>query len=189
MIGLGWLDFTAMRFRSFVENNSGETTETTTATPIESWRLAMTLLGPVIFLAFSYYLELGLNKKLILAIVRSSIQLLFLGYVLLNYIFSLKSIPIIFLYLFCMILIAALELTGRQVRTYKGHYWDALLGCLCGGGVVGLYANIVIFHPTPWYKPEVMIPTAGMIIGNSVSGPAQTVERLLSEVRETNDNR
>eukprot|EP01031_Cornospumella_fuschlensis_P025627 gene25627-30949_t len=154
------------------------------ATPIEPWRLAMTLLGPAVFLGFSYYLELGLNKKLILAIVRSSVQLLFLGYVLLNYIFSLQSIPIIFLYLFCMILIAALELTGRQVRTYKGHFTDALLGCLCGGGLVGLYANLVIFHPTPWYKPEVMIPTAGMIIGNSVSGPAQTVDRLLSEVCE-----
>eukprot|EP01031_Cornospumella_fuschlensis_P025822 gene25822-31185_t len=154
------------------------------ATPIEPWRLAMTLLGPAVFLGFSYYLELGLNKKLILAIVRSSVQLLFLGYVLLNYIFLLQSIPIIFLYLFCMILIAALELTGRQVRTYRGHFGDALLGCLCGGGLVGLYANLVIFHPTPWYKPEVMIPTAGMIIGNSVSGPAQTVDRLLSEVCE-----
>lgn len=158
--------------------------EDTHAQPIEWWRLALSLLGPVLFLLVSYYLELGLVKKLLVGLCRSSVQLLFLGYVLLNFIFSLHSPLVVAVYILCMIVIAALEATGRQVRTYPGHYWDSLIACLCGGGVVGIYGAIVIFHPHPWWTPSVLIPTAGMIIGNSVSGPAVAVERLLAEVTE-----
>lgn len=154
------------------------------AAPIGPSRLVLTLLGPVALIFVSRYLNLQLERALIIGTIRSSVQLLFLGYVLLNIIFSLNSVPVVFTYLSVMILIAALEATGRQVRSYKGQYWDSLAACALGGGVVGLYGSVVIFHPHPWWSPAVLIPTSGMIIGNSVSGPAVAVERLLSEVAE-----
>eukprot|EP01033_Poteriospumella_lacustris_P016723 gene16723-11966_t len=83
-----------------------------------------------------------------------------------------------------MVLIAALEATGRQVRTYQGHYVDCLISSALGGGFVGIYGSAVIFHPNPWWSPAVLIPTSGMVIGFSVSGPAIAVERLLSEVAD-----
>jgi putative ABC transport system permease protein len=151
---------------------------------ISPLRLVFSTAGLLILLIVSSYLKLDIERKIFVGIIRSSAQLLFLGYFLLNILFSLRSLPLIFLYLFIMIALAALESVSRQQRTYERHYWDAFRGCLLGGGTVGLYGTFVIFSPTPWWSPKVMIPTCGMIIGNSVSGPAVAVERLLSEVSE-----
>jgi putative ABC transport system permease protein len=104
--------------------------------------------------------------------------------VLLDFIFSLHNPFIVFGYLTIMVLIAALEATGRQVRTYQGHYVDCLISSAVGGGFVGIYGSAIIFHPNPWWSPAVLIPTSGMVIGFSVSGPAIAVERLLSEVAD-----
>ena len=49
-----------------------------------------------------------------------------------------------------MLLIAALEATARQVRTYNGHYFDSLMAVLSGGALVGAYGSIVVFNPDPW---------------------------------------
>jgi ABC-type multidrug transport system fused ATPase/permease subunit len=49
---------------------------------------------------------------------------------------------------------------------------------------MGLYGTFFVFSSTPWWSPQVMIPTCGLIIGNTVSGPAVVVERLLSDVSE-----
>eukprot|EP00597_Dinobryon_sp_UTEXLB2267_P004529 CAMPEP_0170060906 /NCGR_PEP_ID=MMETSP0019_2-20121128/2678_1 /TAXON_ID=98059 /ORGANISM="Dinobryon sp., Strain UTEXLB2267" /LENGTH=563 /DNA_ID=CAMNT_0010266613 /DNA_START=294 /DNA_END=1985 /DNA_ORIENTATION=+ len=83
-----------------------------------------------------------------------------------------------------MVLIAALEATARQVRTYNGHYYDSLVAVVVGGACVGAYGAVVVFHPIPWWEPHIMIPTCGMIIGNSISGPAVSVDRLLADVSE-----
>lgn len=157
---------------------------TSSARPIAPFRLVLTLLGPAILIALSRYLDLGLERKVFLGIFRSSVQLLFLGFVLLGFIFSLHNPFVVFGYLTIMVLIAALEATGRQVRTYQGHYLDCLISSAVGGGFVGIYGSAVIFHPHPWWSPAVLIPTSGMIIGNSVSGPAVAVERLLSEIAD-----
>lgn len=152
------------------------------APPIPAYRLVATLLGPLILLTLSRLLQLDLEKKLLIGLMRSSGQLLLLGLVLLNFIFSINSMWLVLFYLLMMITIASVEVNSRHVRTYEGHSRDSLIACALGGGLVGLYASLVIFHPTPWWNPRVMIPTAGMIIGNSVSGPAVSVERLLSEI-------
>lgn len=171
---------------SFFATQDSETTtsSSSSAKPIPGWRLVLSAVGPVVLLVISYYLVLGMEKKIILALVRSSIQLMFLGYILLGFIFSFTSPVVVFVYLVVMILIAALEATGRQVRTYDGHYMTSLASCFLGGGITGIYASLVVFHPSPWWSAKVMIPTAGMIIGNSVSGPAVATERLLSEVMD-----
>jgi putative ABC transport system permease protein len=151
---------------------------------ISPLRLVFSTAGLLALLIVSCYLQLGIEKKIFVGILRSSAQLLFLGYFLLNILFSLRNPSLIFLYLFMMIALAALESVSRQHRTYKGHYWDAFRGCLLGGGTMGLYGTFVIFSSAPWWSPQIMIPTFGLIIGNSVSGPAVVVERLLSEVSE-----
>lgn len=169
-----------------LESDSATTTDgdsvTYGAPPIGTWRLLLSTLGPVCLLLLSAYYKVDLEKKILLGLVRSTIQLLFLGHVLLHVIFTMTSLPLILLYLLAMIAIAALESIGRQGRTYHGHYRDAFLACFFSGGGVGLYASIIVFHPNPWWKPEVLIPTSGMLIGNTVSGPAVAIERLLADV-------
>lgn len=147
-------------------------------------RLVLSTLGPWILLYLSYNLQLKLEKKLIVGLLRSSLQLLFLGSVLLHFIFSFRSPLLVLCYLLFMIFIASLEAVGRQQKTYDKHFQDSFIACLFGGGFVALYGSLAVFSPIPWWNPQVLVPTSGMIIGNSVSGPAVAVERLLSEVTD-----
>jgi putative ABC transport system permease protein len=144
----------------------------------------MSLLVALSGLVLSYHLKLGIEKKLSIALARAVVQLLLLGFVLLNFLFSMNSLPLVAGYLVAMLLIAATEVINRQVRSYDGHYIDALISCTVSGGFCGIYASVVVFNPTPWWNPRVFLPSSGMIIGNSVSGPSVAVDRLLSEVTE-----
>ena len=83
-----------------------------------------------------------------------------------------------------MIFIAATEATGRQTRTYRGHFFHALLSIFAGGIGTGVFSILLVMAPSPWWNPQVIIPICGMLIGNSVSGPALGVDRLLSDVCE-----
>lgn len=154
------------------------------ATPLSFLRLGLSLIVPLTVVVLSYALKLQLEVKLLVAIGRSVIQLFLAGSVLLGYIFASKSPITVLLYLIMMICIASVELTCRQVRTYHGHLYDSFVCIFLSGGLVGIFGAIVVFNPTPWYDPRVFIPTVGMLIGNSISGPALAVDRLLSEVTE-----
>jgi len=129
-------------------------------------------------------LKLGLESKLLTAVARSAVQLFFAGYVLLGFVFSMRRPIYVLGYLFFMILIAALEVTSRQLRTYSEHFRDSVISVFASGGLIGIVGTIAVFSPSPWFEPSVFVPAAGMIIGNSISGPALAVDRLLADVSE-----
>lgn len=141
--------------------------------------LALALLCPLTVLAFSYKLGLNIERKIVISVTRTIVQLLLAGYVLLSFVFSLHSPFAVAAYLLMMSLIASLEVTSRQVRSYHGHFMDSLKAVLLGGGVIGAFGGVVVFHPSPWWNPHIIVPTCGMIIGNSISGPSVAVDRLV----------
>lgn len=153
-------------------------------TTLQPWRLGLALLAALSSVALSYHFQLNIEKQVLIALGRAILQLLLLGYVLLNFIFSMNSPIVVFVYISIMLLIAAVEVTNRQTRSYVGHYIDSVLACTIGGAMIGVYGTLVVFAPTPWWNPRVFIPTSGMIIGSSVSGPAVAVDRLLADVSE-----
>lgn len=161
--------------------------------------LFLALLCPLSVVGLSYYLKLNIIRKILVSVSRTIIQLLLAGYVLLGFIFSMRSPVYVIGYLLLMVAIASIEVTSRQVRTYVGHYRDSFISVVMGGAFVGAYGSIIVFNPTPWWEPHVMVrltlkmhstvlisintavglqvPTAGMIIGNAISGPALAVDR------------
>jgi putative ABC transport system permease protein len=152
--------------------------------PLGFWRIGLALTAALSGVALSYHFKLGIEWKLTVGLMRAIIQLLLLGFVLLSFLFSVHSLPLILLYLAAMLLIAATEVTNRQVRTYDGQFRDAVTACFIGGGICGVFTSAVVFAPTPWWNPRVFVPSAGMIIGNSVSGPAVSMDRLLSDITD-----
>jgi len=153
-------------------------------TTLQPWRLGLALLAALSSVALSYHFQLKIERQVLIALGRAILQLLLLGYVLLNFIFSMNSATLVFIYISIMLLIAAVEVTNRQTRSYVGHYIDSVLACTIGGAMIGVYGTFVVFSPTPWWNPRVFIPTSGMIIGSSVSGPAVAVDRLLADVSD-----
>eukprot|EP01038_Epipyxis_sp_PR26KG_P010274 gene10274-13815_t len=147
-------------------------------------RMGFALAFPCLVILISIRLKLNFEYKLCISVLRTIVQLLLAGYVLLSFIFSLNSPVYVGLYLLFMSLIAAVETNARLIRTYSGHYIDALLSIILGGGLIGSVGALVIFDPNPWYQPQVIIPTTGMIIGSTVSAPSIALDRLLNEVAD-----
>lgn len=129
---------------------------------IAPFRLFLALLCLIIIVAFSFYLKLGIESKIIVCITRSILQLLLAGYVLLGFIFGLRSPYAVVAYLCFMSFIASLEVTARQTRTYNGHFVDSLITVFVSGGIIGAYGSSVVFYSEPWWEPHIMIPTAGI---------------------------
>lgn len=152
--------------------------------PIPPSHLLMALLCPLSVALVSYGLNLQLERKILIAVSRCCLQLFLAGYVLLGFIFSIRNPFAVLLYLFLMTLIAALEATSRTSKSYSGHFTDALLSVLTAGGIFGITCSVLVFAPNPWWEPQILVPTCGMIIGNSISGPSVAVDKFLSFVTE-----
>jgi putative ABC transport system permease protein len=143
-------------------------------------------------------LKLNIERKILIAISRTIIQLLLAGYVLLSFIFSMSSPFWVFLYLVGQVSLASLEASSRTDYTYIGHFKDSAIvsviiiylyiliinltiyyfyyliifyqAVVAGGAIMGLFGAIIIYDPSPWFNPHIVIPTAGMLIGNAISG-------------------
>lgn len=75
-------------------------------------------------------------------------------------------------------------MVSRPRRTYKGHFLDAVISTMLSGGLISLYAALLVFHPKPLWDSYIIVPTSGMLIGNAISGQTIAVDRLLSDVTE-----
>jgi putative ABC transport system permease protein len=148
--------------------------------PIPTSHLFFALLCPLSTALFAYFMRLEIQKKILIAVLRTVVQLFLAGYVLLGFIFSIQSPWLVLAYLVGMSIIASLEAISRQIRTYNGHYIDSLVSVLAGGGFFGIVCSILVFDPDPWWNPQVIVPTCGLLIGNSISGPSLAVDRFLS---------
>jgi len=130
-----------------INSNADESPSVGGAAPLPWYRLVLSLLCPLLVIGISYCLDLGIQKIMFISLARSAVQLMLAGYVILSFIFSIKSVAVSLLYLLLTMIIAATEVTARQTRTYVGHFRDSVISVMIGGGIVGLYGSIVVFSP------------------------------------------
>lgn len=133
----------------------------------------------VILALISWRLRLGVERRLLIAAARSSVQLALLGLVL-NVLFAQRSLPLIGLLSLGMLLAAGYEVMARQKRRFRGS-WGMGLGSLSmflSSFSVTLFALLVIIRVEPWYQPQYLIPLLGMLLGNTMSGIAISLDNL-----------
>ncbi len=129
--------------------------------------------------ALSLYLGLGVERRLLLAALRSLIQLGLLGLVLKTLFAQTHPLPI-FALTGVMLAVAAWEVRARQRHRFRGP-WGIGIGALSmfvSSFSVTLLALVVVIRPTPWYAPQYLIPFLGMLLGNTMSGIAIGLESL-----------
>ena len=134
-------------------------------------------------IGLAHLLKAGQSKDLFWAGLRMFVQLLVVGYVL-HLVFSLETALPVLLILIVMIGFAV-QTIGARVQTKMPHFYRVvgtaiLFGC---GGMTFFFCSLVI-GLEPWYDPRYLIPLAGMVIGNSMTGASLAVERLAAEFRE-----
>jgi len=126
----------------------------------------------------SIALGLKLGRLLLLASVRTILQLLLIGLVL-ESVFSLNKWYAVLGLLLVMTIIAGISAVGRTQRRYRGAYVDSVIAVSCSSWIVAAYALLVIFRDVqPWYQPQYAIPLTGMILGNSLNGISLGMNRL-----------
>lgn len=120
-------------------------------------------------------------RNAIYAIARMLLQLLLIGYFL-TYIFQSDSGLLILLVLIVMLTASSL-IALRTAGASKRAYFPCMLTAIvigCGSTLVLVTQGVLELDP--WYRPQLMIPLAGMIFANSLNGLALAVERLTAEM-------
>ncbi len=120
-----------------------------------------------------------MEKQILFAALRTTIQLLLLGLVL-RFLFA-DSKPIwIGGMSIVMLLAGGREIIARQQRTFKG-WWNIGIGTgsmFISSFAVTVLALIVIIKADPWYMPQYSIPLLGMLLGNTMNGISLGLDRL-----------
>ena len=143
------------------------------------WQLGIAV-GLVLMLALVTHLSrLGLAVDLLVGAARTIIQLALIGLVL-EVLFAMGSLLWVSLLAIAMLLLAGREVMARQQRRLKG-WWAYAIGTLSmfvSSFSVALLTLIIIIGPDPWYTPQYAIPLLGMLLGNTMTGVALSLDRL-----------
>lgn len=158
----------------------------TTIIDLSLWDLVTVYSLLLMSIGLAHLLRAGQSKDIFWSGLRMFIQLLVVGYVL-HLIFALETALPVLLILIVMIGFAV-QTIGARVEKKMPHFYRVvgtaiLFGC---GGMTFFFCSLVI-GLEPWYDPRYLIPLAGMIIGNSMTGASLAVERLAAEFRERRD--
>jgi putative ABC transport system permease protein len=169
---------------------------TPAAPPIElsAWQLSVAVSLIVISAAISAVLRLGLGQRLLLAAVRTTVQLLLIGYVL-NWLFAPgRAWYFVLAMMSAMTLIAGISAVQRNDRRYRGIWVDSIISMWATSW---LMASIALFgivqiqaageHPS-WYNPRYAIPLLGMILGNTISAVSLSLDRISHELASKRDH-
>jgi putative ABC transport system permease protein len=131
----------------------------------------------------SLALRLGLGRQLALASVRTVVQLLLVGYVLV-FVFGQRGWLAILALGAVMVTAAARAAVRRPSRTYRGASWQAFATLLVTGLTVTLTVTAVIIDVDPWYEARYFVPLLGMVLGNTLTGVSLGLDSLLGGLVE-----
>ncbi|MEK4199815.1 ABC transporter permease [Cytobacillus sp. FSL K6-0265] len=141
------------------------------------FQLSLTLIFVLIPIVLSKTFRLGLEKDVLIATIRSIIQLLAVGYVL-QFVFDSES----YFYIFLMILLiitAAVHNARKKGVMIKGITWKLILTyCFIEVLTQGVLISLKIIPATAQY----MIPISGMIIGNAMVLSILFLNRFTAEI-------
>lgn len=130
----------------------------------------------------SLFMTLGLVKTLAISTLRTYLQLIALGFVLV-WIFDKQNQWIVLAaYLFMILMTSRIVL--QRVR-YKPDslYAQALTAIFISSVSVTAIVTQLVIQIDPWYDPRYILTLGGMILGNSMNGIALALERFFSDLQ------
>jgi putative ABC transport system permease protein len=146
---------------------------------LSPWDLALAATLVLALAALSLRLGLGMERRLLIAAARSTLQLGLIGMVLKVLFEASHPAPVAALAL-VMLMAAGYEVYARQQRRFRGG-WGMGIGTLSmflSSFCITLIALLLIVQPQPWFAPQYLIPLLGMLLGNTMTGTAVSLETL-----------
>lgn len=135
--------------------------------------------------ALSWRLHLGIGNQVLIAAARSTVQLLLLGLVL-KALFSTSNPWLVALLALVMLAVAGYEVMARQKYRLRGiwGYGTGALSMFLSSFSITVLALLVLLQPQPWYQPQYAIPLLGMLLGNTMTGIAVSLDSLTRQTLE-----
>ncbi|MFA0811528.1 ABC transporter permease [Microbulbifer epialgicus] len=152
------------------------------------WQLSLAA-GLVLALAVCTHIaRLQLSKSLIIAAMRTTIQLTLVGLVL-ETLFAVGTLLWVSLLALAMLLFAGQQVVSRQKYRLRGGWSFAIgtLSMLVSAFSITILSLVVLIGPQPWYQPQYSIPLLGMLLGNTMTGVALGLDRLTESMRRSRD--
>lgn len=147
------------------------------------WKLGLAALLILALAGTGYLARLGITRSLLIAALRTVIQLALIGLVL-EALFASSAFYWIALLALVMLLVAGREVVARQGRRLRG-WWAFSIGTgamFVSSFSVTILALTVVIGPDPWYTPQYAIPLLGMMLGNTMTGVSLALDRLNESV-------
>jgi UDP-glucose/iron transport system permease protein len=134
------------------------------------WQVGLAALLIVVNAAISIALRLGMERSLVVAAVRMTLQLLLVGLVL-DWVFRVELWYVVLGMLALMTLVAGVTAVDRNTRRYRGIWLDTIISVWASSWLVAAFGVFVVLRNlNSWYHPQYAIPIMGMILGNTLNG-------------------
>ncbi|WP_028313736.1 ABC transporter permease [Desulfatibacillum aliphaticivorans] len=150
---------------------------------ISLWQLGLGTIFILIAGATSLIYKLGLEKDLFWGAVRTFAQLFLMGYAL-TIIFTLNLGWMVLAIYAVMIGFAALTVRGRVKEKQVPILIPTFVSMLTSYMLVSILITGVIVGVDPWWQPRYFLTLGGMVVGNSMTAVAISLERLFAELRQ-----
>lgn len=125
-------------------------------------------------------------KSHVIPIARMLVQLVAIGF-LLKWIFA-HDTPFASLAMAFIMVVAASWIGLRHLRDQRKQILPStILSISISGSIYLTICLLLVLKSNPWYNPRIFIPIAGMLFANSMTGISITCERLLSELKYSDD--
>jgi len=130
----------------------------------------------------SLLLKLQLERQLLLAGIRTVVQLLAIGYVL-GWVFQFAHWYVVLPLMCGMTLIAGVSASGRRQTRHRGLLTDSVISVWLSSWLVTAIGLFAVLRVRPWYEPQYAIPILGMILGNTLTAVSLGIERMARELK------
>lgn len=151
-----------------------------TSIDVSLGQVAAALALVAIAVAISFWRRTDLERDILVATLRSFVQLTAIGYAI-KLIFEADTFWLVLVLLSAMVLFGAITARSRA-KMVPGAFWPLLIGlAIAAASTLGLVVALDIFEPTPRY----LVPVGGMVIGNAMTASAVALNRLGDEVGDS----
>jgi putative ABC transport system permease protein len=141
--------------------------------------VAASLVLVALAIAVSFWRRTELEGDIAVAVVRSLVQLIAIGYVI-QAIFDEDSLILVFALIAVMVVFGAFTARQRAKRV-PDAFWPLLVALgVAGVATLGLVVALGVFEPEPRY----LVPVGGMVVGNSMTAAAVALNRLGDEMTD-----
>jgi len=155
--------------------------EDKTSKPLSLQSILLSWLGIFIVILISRVWGLNLGSKLLIASLRTFIQLTLLGLALAPIIDN-GSLFLVAAVSGLMVFVAAVEAVNRLTHSYEGIIKHALIAIVIGPVLNAVAMLVLVVDPDPLWTPQYAIPLLGMLLGNALTAASLGLGETMSAI-------